>query len=697
MRTEKKKEHRGSFWSGRGGRFFSYLLVFCWPVLYLFNHVFPINGLYTAIGNDFIVLYYKYKIYLLDHLANFSFPLWSPAEGAGFPFYISPFAQAFYPFNLPLAVWYKISGGYTPLDHQIFTVFGISIFALGLFVWLRSININLRACFFAAIVMSVSFKVTEITRFPNAVHTAAWYPWILYALTKIMKSRSLKEAAKAGVFLIFFAICFCTAGYFYYVYYSLFLFIPYAIIFLVKPLREQLIGKEQICWKRAIMILLLAAFAIMLICGPYLLGVRQLMAQTTDRAGKDFAYSTKHIFSLEDTAGSLVYPPASAAEGWYFFSITALLVISLYLFTAPKETGANLWVKLFFIGWLVLISYITYGRQSYLFELLWKYSPGFSGLRVWGRLNIVLVPVFAWLLSIAYGSFESSILQKNSGGKYSRIIKTIVALVVVYVAILGIQLYMYHNKIYDSMWPKYFANVSASDIKFIIYGGVAFAVICAVVALGGRWKGKGFLTAALIILIAMATIEMRHVGAHMWARQKQADSTRQRLNVAKINEISFNFRRTENTDTIPFGPVFNVGVLDNWYFDRYVRFLERTKNELDARRILSGQADGRRLFFSESIEYPTVTAFLRDAVRYRENAQKVLSYTGDDLVLEFNAPAHGYLSFIDNWDYGWKAFVDGKEEKIDLLFGTFKSVKVSPGMHRVKFSYEPGWFFRAKQ
>ena len=39
-----------------------------------------------------------------------------------------------------------------------------------------------------------------------------------------------------------------------------------------------------------------------------------------------------------------------------------------------------------------------------------------------------------------------------------------------YAAILVAQLYMYHNKIYNSMWPKYFANVSASDIKFIIYG-----------------------------------------------------------------------------------------------------------------------------------------------------------------------------------------------------------------------------------
>lgn len=157
----------------RWRRFLLPLAIFCWPILYLFRHVFPINGQYTAMGNDFILLYYKYKVYLLACLADFHFPLWSPAEGAGYPFHTNPFTQAFYPFNLLLVVWYKISGGYDPLDHQVFTVLGISIFALGLFMWLRLVNTNLRAVVFGVLVMSVSFKVTEITRFPNAVHTAA--------------------------------------------------------------------------------------------------------------------------------------------------------------------------------------------------------------------------------------------------------------------------------------------------------------------------------------------------------------------------------------------------------------------------------------------------------------------------------------------------------------------------------------------
>jgi uncharacterized membrane protein YfhO len=104
---------------------------------------------------------------------------------------------------------------------------------------------------------------------------------------------------------------------------------------------------------------------------------------------------------------------------------------------------------------------------------------------------------------------------------------------------------------------------------------------------------------------------------------------------------------------------------------------------------LLGVRDGRKIFFSESIEHSTVQSFLRDALRYRDTGH-LLSYTGDQLCWEINAPVKGYLSFIDNWDWGWNAFVDDKPSEINLLFGTFKSVAIAPGRHIVRFSYEPG-------
>jgi hypothetical protein len=698
---------------GRFRQFVLLLIVFLWPFLYLFRLVASLNGQYTAIGNDFIVLYYRYKVYLLACLNSFDFPFWSPSEAAGYPFYLNPFAQAFYPLNPLLAIWYRISGGYNPIDHQVFTVLGLSIFGLGLFMWLRLLNGNIRAVLFSVLVMSVSFKMTEILRFPNAVHTAAWYPWILYTLTRIILSRSPRDAVTAGILLTIFVICFCTGGYPYYIYYGLFLFVPYMLVFLVKPLRVRLFGDIVIHWKRAFVTLMVAGFVSVLVCAPYLLGIKSLMERTIDRAGKSFEYSTQHTFTFEDTVGSLVYPPAAMGDGWNFFSITGILIVLLYLlsYRARAVDGEeavdgrrrhpvppyphDLPVKLFFVIWIGLIVYITYGRGSYLFVLLWKYMPGFSSLRVWMRLNIILVPIFAWLLSIAYASFEAFISNRMEAGdrKGSGTLAAVAKVVAVYTAVVGIQLYFYLNDVFDPCWLLYFKNVLTQDIKFIYYGAVGFAAVLSLVIFGRRTQLKHptlFLPVVVAALVLVAAVEMRPVGTRMWTADGKPWPWKERIHpdVAKFNKASFRFQRTDYDNSISLSPHFSVGVLENWYFDRYVRFLKKTEDELQARKIFLGVIDGRKLFFSESISHTTVKSFLNDAGRYQP-AIRLLSYTGDELVLEIEAPADGFLSFIDNWDRGWKVFVDEKQADMELLFGTFKSVRLTPGRHHVRFAYQP--------
>jgi uncharacterized membrane protein YfhO len=158
-----------------------------------------------------------------------------------------------------------------------------------------------------------------------------------------------------------------------------------------------------------------------------------------------------------------------------------------------------------------------------------------------------------------------------------------------------------------------------------------------------------------------------------------------------VDELSFRYVRTDISNSITLSPSFNVGILENWYFGRYVSFLNRTIDEKPARRILLGIQDGQKIFFSESIGYPSIESFLQDSLRYRQTG-RLISYNGDELQWEIDAPTAGYLSFIDNWDPDWKAWVDGQPIKIELLFGTFKSVRLTPGKHKIRFCYRPGLF-----
>lgn len=688
------------------------VFVFFWPLIYFWQQVIPINGQYIGIGNDFKKWYYIYKIYLLDHLIHFKIPLWSPSEAAGFPFYSSPLTQTFYPLNLLLAIFYKLAGGYTRLDHQIFTILGVSIFALGLFFWLSKLNLNLRAVLFATLVMSVSFKVAEILRFPNAVHTAAWYPWILWAITNIFLKQSFKELFVYGLLLFSFIICLLTGGYPYFIYYSFFLFIPYVFILLIPQLRSRLFVNQSFKLKNSLITCLIALLTAGLICTPYLYQVNQLLKHTVGRRGGNIEFSTNLSFTYLDTVGSLIFPPIANAEGWYYFGILSVLLILFYylgglfnnVFPSKKslvleETqDLSLYqdplIKLMFLVWFGTITYITYGSNSYLFNFLWKHLPFFSRLRIWSRMNIILVPIIAWLLAIAYEYFEQYISRRQSLQKTLQSTSIITG---IYLCILIIQFDVFNSKLYDNYWNWYFRFVSSKDVLFIIFGFLAFLSILLVLIQASKdnLQSTHFLNIILTGFILLSVLDMRNVGTSMWMSPAPLATTkRSKLNVEQLNLKSFTVPRTE-AGTLSLNSAFIVGNKDtkrfNWYFKRYVDFLENTETQLNDRRNLLGVIDGKKLYFSEAIKYTKISEFLKDAAQFNNFAQ-VMSYSGDKLVLNVDVTQDGYLSFIDNWASDWSVRVDQKNQPIELLFGLFKSVYLTAGEHRVIFVYRPKSF-----
>ncbi len=681
------------------------VFVFIWPLLYLFRDIIPIHGKYAAIDNDFISLYYKYKVYLLAHLSNGQIPLWSPSEGAGFPFFSSPFTQMFYPLNLVLICWYKIFNGYNPLDHQLYTILAVSIFSLGLFYWLRLLSDNLRAVLLSVLVMSVSFKVTEMLRFPNAAHTAAWYPWILYCISRIFYCNSKKECCWHGLMLIFFVYNLATAGYPYFFYYAFFLFVPYIILFFIPPLRESLFGPASVNWKRSLITLFTSGLISLSIILPYFLFVKSMLLQTVDRGGNDFAYSTHHIFGIQDTIGSLVYPPFAQTEGWFFFSITALLIILFYIFSVdnnysvssaiPENKTVGFWYKwgfkVFLLLWLAVISYISYGRNSLLFKFLWNFMPGFSQLRVWGRLNIIMVPLLAWLFCKAYADFEKRVFVNQNTIIPSRRNSWIV-LGISYSLILSVQLYLYLNDYKDIYWSNFFENLSPYRILFLIGGFTAFLLIVVSLKFGkallSRTKHAPVILLAVVFIVASA--EMWPVGTRTWLKdqKEKVEKKRINLNLNKNYKTSFETKRLSYNGNIMLRSAYNTGIIGNWYFERYIQFLDKFENESDDRDSLLGLIDGRKIFISKSLQHNTIQSFLQDSQDFNQSGS-LISYDGDNLIWMIDLPQDGYFSFIDNWDPYWKVFVDDKEKPIQLLFGTFKAVYLEKGIHRVHFKYNP--------
>jgi hypothetical protein len=670
------------------------LVLFTWPFVFLYRLVIP--GLSSSIvfGNDFQGLYYDYKVYLLEHLVYGKIPLWSPAEGAGYPFYVNPFTQSFYPLNFPLAIYYRLVNGLSIYEYQLFTIAGVGIFSIGLYFWLRSLLISRWSSVVSAGIFSVSFKITEILRFPNAIHTIAWVPWLLLGLNLARTHYAQRLGPKIILVSVFLII---TAGYPYYVYYLIFLVAPYWILILIKP--DLIVGRKSVTIINFIKNTVLPALAILIVTSPYWLGVIKLMKLTTDREGELIQFSSQNAFSLKDSLGSLFFPPAAIAEGWFYFGIGSVFVIILNMIwnlIQPYRNRSDLSFSIIIIFWIGIISWITYGYDSELFKFLWKFLPGFSQLRVWPRLNIILVPLLALLFAQAWSKLT----------EYSNKLTTkIVIPAAIGVSIVWLKVYKWQSALladqgYSNYWNLYFheGRGNLHEYFYIIMGWVSYLTVIAIV-FHLMLRDSVHRKLLFFLLLVLSIIDLHHVGSKQWSYLIAGDNTiyqRRKLSVG-IDKLSvLDVNRKFGYHIIPLDSKYSVGYIYNWYYKSYIDWL-KLQGMYDNFSLVSispeikqflGLVDGSRIWFTPRLDYKDVVSFMHDA-QLNQNVFNPIYYDGDQLLIKVEEKTEGYISFIDNWDEGWKVTVDGQTRSVIKLFGTFKSVRLEPGNHFIQFSYLP--------
>lgn len=687
--------------------FFAYLLVFIWPFIYCYKFVISGESFSLTISNDFYYLYHC-KVYLLDKLSNFEIPLWSPSEGCGYPFYSNPFTQVFYPFNVLLAAVYKIAGGYSYADHQKFAVLGISIFSTGLLLWLRSLRINILYAVIAVCLVSVSSKMTEILRFPNAVHTVAWIPFILYGCTLAMDNA---KKFKAGLIIFASSVMMITAGYPYNVYHSIFLILPYILLIVFLSMKKICFREFVFSLPKYSALLFVSFTGALLLCYPYIKGIKELMNEIAFRKGDDFAFSTFFKFNFSDTVGSLIYPAASPIEGWYYFGIAALLMVSgmyIYIFINKNSYRQKFIILSLIALWFIIISYITYGENSYLFKLLWNYFPGFSRIRIWGRMNIIFLPAFTFLLAFSLSIFSKLFIDLKESKTDNKPGNKIffITFIFVYLIILSVQIYFFANKTDSNYTISYSKSLykELNESSFLVFSIATFILFISVFIASKYFKRKLIFTVFLIFIFLINTADLYNAGSMQWAFRKSPDNTRKIINVNELDILSLSVPRNDKNSLISLTSVFNVGSVDEWYFESYNTFLNNFKNSIVddnmEKSLLSfnellGIDNGKRFFCSQKINYELITDFTDDSRKFESSVLNNISiekYTGDELLCTIDLKESGYFSFIDNYDKNWMASVNGKNVTIEKLFGTFKSLKLEKGRNKIIFKYSPDFF-----
>ncbi|MEI7483135.1 MAG: hypothetical protein WCK13_00335 [Ignavibacteriota bacterium] len=668
------------------------------PFVYLLPYVLPfgLSGFDVSVGNDFRILYYNYKVYLLHFLSRLEIPYWSPSEASGYPFVFSPFTQSFYPLNILLAVFYKLAGGYSSVDHVRFTVLAFSILSAGFYKWLRALNINILPAFISALLITSSVGTLEIIRFPNAIHTLCWFPWILFAVSSVFTSERKSSYFKYSLLLLFFLVCSVTAGYPYYLYYSVFVFVPYFLFFLFKFTRTHVLKLERDNVIVPVIIVVFTVAFAFLLCYPYLHSVSELMNQTNGRGGNNYEYSTTTSESPLSTLGSLIYPPLSSINTSFYLGLLNLFVILVYFINSNRGAGdRKKWILLI---WISLLVYVTYSSGSLLFNFFWHYFPFFSSLREWGRLNKVLLILFAWLLGLAYHDLFKRIKEnKLYFGRTEIILFGVSAVIIV------LNVFFSTYKIVSVEWQEYFVNSKvdmlllfrpkyAAMLKSLLtsYGYIFLvsSVLIFLALLKLRQYNKyqvlsSKLNTVIVFILVFTFLESYTFAPWLWIK---AEKSKIREQLTLDNKTAFETQRTFLYKTVSLNNVYNSGVVADWYYTGYTEFLKKHSADTVSLNKLLGLNTGRKLFFSKEINYNDIKPFLADA---SSPEIKVVDYTGNLLEINVSSNTDGYISFIDNWDEKWKVTVNGIPENIYKLFNTFKSVHINKGNNNIRFYYKP--------
>jgi len=74
-------------------------------------------------------------------------------------------------------------------------------------------------------------------------------------------------------------------------------------------------------------------------------------------------------------------------------------------------------------------------------------------------------------------------------------------------------------------------------------------------------------------------------------------------------------------------------------------------------------------------------------------AAKIVKDKPDEVLIRVKTQKMGILFLADSYYPGWRAWVDGREVKIEKADGLFRSVLVADGEHLVRFHYEPWSFY----
>ena len=703
-------------------------------LLFFYNFL---DGSYLLGFKDLSRYFYPLRYLMVEQMKSGIIPLWNPYIFCGYPL-LATFQIGFF---YPLSLIYYLMPFNPAFNYYILLHYWLA--AVFMYWLLRYYKLGRWSAFFGGVVFAFSGYLLSVSNMNTSLSSVIWLPLMLLFFDRLIKQFSVRGLAILSVL----AAIMLLGGEPTIIYITFIFLAAYAAVF-SGSLKE--LG-YKLLW------LLLAGAGAIGLTAVQLLPFFELSRLSDRVARNSFELVSMRSFPFREVMTFILpyFYGNSAQYGsytetllgknfqdWLISPYIGILPLILLFFAFRRKKEA--WF--FAIAGLTALLF-AFGSYTPLYRLAYSLVPGMALIRY--PVKFLFLVNFCLCLLAAFG-FEQ--LSRSFGARKKKYEKPVSRLFVIFLFMILLFLFIFAATpdIYKVLAKKYPVNmpqfnfaVLAEIVQFNLQSifnlaaNIGIILLLFWLAITDRIRQPLFLAGLVLVTIADLFSNGASTAVAVSAKVFDRVPVNYQL-LAKDKEI-FRFFYTpeqEAANRLVFGrnytdALYNSknGFCANWHIpyhfsDFYgyesiqpyaLQELYRKgmrQNDLKAKLSYLSQLNVKYLMAAQPLPSSSLVLlkhqneYWRDLFIYQNKAvfprayllegkggAAIDRYQANEVLINVNAAGSDSLFLADAYYPGWKAFVDGKEVRIERAKDLFRSVKVPAGEHKVKFVYDP-WTFK---
>lgn len=653
-------------------------------------------------------------------------PLWNPYIFCGYPLMATLQVGFFYPLTL---IYYILPFN---LAFNYYIILHYFLAACFMFILLRHFELGRAASFMGGMIFSLSGYLLSVSNMNTSLSSVIWLPLTLLFFDRLTKEVTLKDTI---ILSILFALQFL-GGEPTIIYVTLFFLAAYALTFSRSRLKS--LGAMAVAGAIA-----LGLVAVQLIPFLELINLSDRVVRTgyytvTERSFPPremitfllpyFFGNPAHFGGYTETLLGKMF------QDWLISPYIGILPLVFVFFSFKRKRS------LFFLLSAVAALFLSFGRYTGFYRLIF-FIPGISMV----RYPVKYLFLFAFCLSIlaSFGFEELRHGVADKAVKIKKWIKAVLPILLVLLSIIALghiwrmQVFNFFAQKYPGDMPATFFDLLASMIEFNLLSlfSLGAYLLGFMALLWAAYRGwiSNFWFSGLLILVVAADLFANGYPipkmANAWVFEKRTENF-ELMDKEKGYYRFFYTPELEEENRVIYGETYEEALSNtrdnftsNWhipghYFDFYgyesiapiglVKFYHQkfSKDKIKDNIASLSTYNVKYIASINKIDLPSLR-LLRHKRRYGldvylyENLQvwprayipggkaEITKYAPNEIQISAETDREGLLFLSEAYYPGWKALVDGKEEKSLQTNEFFRGVMLKPGKHEVRFVYDP--------